>query len=66
MKSTCPRCGWDFLNTELVAEQRTGQMVCTKCYDPLDLTDVAIEGSSYTGVQKVTVTDSGSIYSEET
>jgi hypothetical protein len=33
-KDTCPRCGFDYLNTELIEEERTGLYVCSKCYDP--------------------------------
>lgn len=34
-KDTCDRCGFDYLSTELVEEERTGLMVCSKCYDPV-------------------------------
>lgn len=33
-KQECARCGFDFVTTELVFEERTGYMVCPKCYDP--------------------------------
>lgn len=34
-KDTCARCGFDYLNSELVEEERTGLMVCSHCYDPI-------------------------------
>jgi uncharacterized Zn ribbon protein len=33
-KVSCPRCSWDFLESELVYEQNTGWLVCQKCLDP--------------------------------
>ena len=33
-KIECPRCGWDFLESELIYEERTKAKVCQKCYDP--------------------------------
>jgi len=34
-KDTCDRCGFDYLSTELIEEERTGLMVCSHCYDPV-------------------------------
>lgn len=33
-KDTCARCGFDYLKSQLIEEERTGLMVCNKCYDP--------------------------------
>lgn len=33
-KQECPRCGFDWLDTEMVVEERTGLLVCRLCYDP--------------------------------
>jgi hypothetical protein len=33
-KDTCSRCGFDYLKSQLVEEERTGLMVCSHCYDP--------------------------------
>ncbi len=33
-KKECARCGFDYLTTELIEEEATGLMVCSKCYDP--------------------------------
>jgi|GEM_PF-6240917 len=33
-KRECDRCGFDFLETELIREERTKALVCRKCYDP--------------------------------
>lgn len=33
-KATCDRCGFDYLKSQLVEEERTGLMVCSHCYDP--------------------------------
>lgn len=35
-KVNCERCGWDYLRSELVKEDITGALVCTKidCVDP--------------------------------
>jgi hypothetical protein len=33
-KRECDRCGFDFLDTELLTEERTGLKVCPQCYDP--------------------------------
>lgn len=35
-KRECDRCGWDYLNTELVKEQDTNLIVCRPCLDPVD------------------------------
>lgn len=34
-KRECDRCGWDYLRTELMNEERTGLIVCASCYDPV-------------------------------
>jgi NAD-dependent SIR2 family protein deacetylase len=34
-KEECSRCGWDFLHSELVKEERTNLWVCRACYDPI-------------------------------
>jgi protein-arginine kinase activator protein McsA len=39
-KATCDRCGFDFLSTELIEEERTGLMVCSRCYDPVHPQDL--------------------------
>lgn len=33
-KAVCDRCGFHFLLSELVEEERTHYMVCRNCYDP--------------------------------
>jgi NAD-dependent SIR2 family protein deacetylase len=33
-KKECDRCGFDYLDTELIEEERTGLHVCKNCYDP--------------------------------
>jgi len=30
----CPRCGFDYLDIDLVYEERTADWVCKRCYDP--------------------------------
>ena len=39
-KKECPRCGFDFVTTEMVFEERTGQLVCKSCYDPIHPQDL--------------------------
>lgn len=34
-KEECDRCGFDFLDVELITEHRTNLRVCKKCYDPV-------------------------------
>jgi len=33
-KVECPRCSFDFLESELVYEEQTKTKVCRRCYDP--------------------------------
>jgi len=33
-KATCARCGFDYLLSQLVEEERTNTLVCSHCYDP--------------------------------
>lgn len=53
MKVECPRCGFDFLTTEMMYEERTGKMVCTKCYDPIHPQDLPkVKGSQNRGTDR--------------
>ena len=29
----CPRCGWDYMKSDLVVEPGTGKEVCKRCAD---------------------------------
>lgn len=33
-KTECARCGFDYLQSELIKEPVTGYLVCSECFDP--------------------------------
>lgn len=59
-KEECPRCGWDYLNIELVLEERTGLRVCRSCYDPPTRDYILAAGTPLT-VMRGTVTDTSAM-----
>jgi hypothetical protein len=67
-KKECSRCGFDFLDSEMAVEERTGLLVCLKCYDPPHPQDVfKSRGSIGTGTPRaVPATEPGAtVHNEE-
>lgn len=61
-KDTCARCGFDYLHSELIFEERTRSYVCSKCYDPPHPQDVRNKKPKSSFLDSIFVGGSG--YSE--